>query len=145
MTDLKMTGATGVTFTARPLVRFDVEASPAPEGNLRVAPQHGHLYHANAKALREWRELVAYSAQRAMHRRPAATGAVMVSLGFRLRAPKRRVRFHAKVRPDIDKLARGVLDALTGIVYVDDAQVTDLTASKIYGVAGCSVECWEIL
>jgi Holliday junction resolvase RusA-like endonuclease len=32
--------------------------------------------------------------------------------------------------PDIDKLARAVLDALTGIVYDDDSQVIELQATK---------------
>ena len=34
---------------------------------------------------------------------------------------------------DIDKLCRGVLDALTGVVFADDAQVVRLTAGKNYG------------
>lgn len=38
-------------------------------------------------------------------------------------------------KPDIDKLCRAVLDALTGILYHDDAQVVSLNASKRYGVA----------
>ncbi len=33
---------------------------------------------------------------------------------------------------DIDKLARAVLDALTGVAYKDDSQVTCLSASKFY-------------
>ena len=32
--------------------------------------------------------------------------------------------------PDLDKLQRAVLDALTGIVYVDDAQVVEIEAGK---------------
>ena len=35
--------------------------------------------------------------------------------------------------PDIDKLARCALDALTGIVFRDDAQIVDLHATKRYG------------
>jgi Holliday junction resolvase RusA-like endonuclease len=35
-------------------------------------------------------------------------------------------------KPDVDKLCRSVMDALTGIAYKDDAQVTSLTAVKIY-------------
>jgi Holliday junction resolvase RusA-like endonuclease len=32
----------------------------------------------------------------------------------------------------LDKLIRAVLDALTGIAYIDDGQVVEITASKIY-------------
>jgi crossover junction endodeoxyribonuclease RusA len=33
---------------------------------------------------------------------------------------------------DVDKLARAVLDALTGVAFDDDSQVADLTARKRY-------------
>lgn len=35
--------------------------------------------------------------------------------------------------PDLDKLVRALGDALTGIVYRDDAQIVDLGVTKIYG------------
>ena len=34
------------------------------------------------------------------------------------------------VKPDIDNAAKGVLDGLNGVAYVDDAQVTKLVAVK---------------
>lgn len=37
-------------------------------------------------------------------------------------------------RPDATKLARSTEDALTGVVYRDDAQVVDLDVHKRYGV-----------
>jgi Holliday junction resolvase RusA-like endonuclease len=36
-------------------------------------------------------------------------------------------------RPDLDKLSRAVLDALTSVVYRDDAQVVRKLATKAYG------------
>ena len=36
-------------------------------------------------------------------------------------------------KPDIDKLARAILDALTGIVFEDDSQVTTLVCWKGFG------------
>lgn len=38
------------------------------------------------------------------------------------------------VKPDSLKLARGTEDALTGIVWRDDAQVVDLRVQKLYGL-----------
>jgi crossover junction endodeoxyribonuclease RusA len=35
--------------------------------------------------------------------------------------------------PDVDKLARCALDALTGVVFKDDSQVTRLTVGKSFG------------
>ena len=37
-------------------------------------------------------------------------------------------------RPDADKLARAVLDALEGVVYQQDAQVAHLEVSKLYAL-----------
>lgn len=37
-------------------------------------------------------------------------------------------------KPDIDNVAKSVLDALTGIAYVDDKQVYDLCCNKNYDV-----------
>lgn len=36
------------------------------------------------------------------------------------------------VKPDIDKMTRALLDALTGIAYLDDSQVTELQVVKRY-------------
>ena len=36
-------------------------------------------------------------------------------------------------KPDTDKLARAVLDALTGLVWRDDSQVVHIDAWKVYG------------
>jgi crossover junction endodeoxyribonuclease RusA len=62
-------------------------------------------------------------------------GPVTVQLGFLLRRPKstpKRVVFPA-VRPDIDKLARAVLDAITSAgVIVDDSRVVSLSVTKRY-------------
>lgn len=45
------------------------------------------------------------------------------------------------VKPDVTKLVRAVEDALTGIVWRDDAQVISQHASKVYGEpASCAVE-----
>jgi Holliday junction resolvase RusA-like endonuclease len=43
--------------------------------------------------------------------------------------PKRRTSPHVR-KPDVDKLARAVLDALAGVVYARDQQVTDMRARK---------------
>lgn len=49
-------------------------------------------------------------------------------------------------KPDIDKLSRLVLDALTGIVWKDDGQVGKLAADKrfaIDGQTGVAITIWE--
>ena len=40
------------------------------------------------------------------------------------------------VKPDIDKLARGILDALDGICYDNDSKVVELQLRKVYETEG---------
>lgn len=57
-----------------------------------------------------------------------------VSVSVALPRPKslaRKQTSHVK-KPDLDKLVRAVLDALTGIGYEDDSQVTMIDAIKEY-------------
>ena len=59
-----------------------------------------------------------------------------MSLAFYFSRPKSvsyKKRPDHTVKPDIDKLIRAVLDALTGIFYADDAQVDELYVTKMYG------------
>jgi crossover junction endodeoxyribonuclease RusA len=68
---------------------------------------------------------------------------VSVELTFTFKRPKSHVtskgtlregysEYHVQ-RPDVDKLSRAILDALTGIAYQDDSQVVTLAATKTWG------------
>jgi Holliday junction resolvase RusA-like endonuclease len=49
------------------------------------------------------------------------------------------------VRPDIDKLERCALDALTGVVYGDDGQVVALRSVKVFGEpARLELAVWQL-
>ncbi len=66
-------------------------------------------------------------------------GPVTVALEFVLPRPKSAPKTRtpaATKRPDVDKLARAILDAITGICVADDAQVTHLCAKKRLGEIG---------
>jgi Holliday junction resolvase RusA-like endonuclease len=39
-------------------------------------------------------------------------------------------------KPDVDNIIKAFLDAMNGIVYLDDCQVVDLHAKKVYGTVG---------
>ena len=85
-----------------------------------------------AAGLKEWRELVGvvYLAHRTeFHARPAAVVVDVIFLLPQIKKPRQR---YPTGKPDIDKLSRGILDALTGIAYDDDSQVVQLNAQKVY-------------
>jgi crossover junction endodeoxyribonuclease RusA len=59
---------------------------------------------------------------------------VSVSAIYSFPRPKGRDRLRVDpcVRPDVDKLSRALLDALTGVAYDDDGQVIALSIRKVY-------------
>lgn len=62
-------------------------------------------------------------------------GPVRLEVMFLFARPKSRPKKHRypDVRPDLENLLKAVMDALTGIVWRDDAQVVDVSALKLYG------------
>ncbi len=49
-------------------------------------------------------------------------------------------------KPDLDNVAKSVLDACNGVAYIDDKQVVRLTVSKRYGTApGIEVHMHEVI
>jgi crossover junction endodeoxyribonuclease RusA len=119
---------------------FFVSGAPTPQGSKRAFVVKGKpvLTESAGDRLRIWRQDVRFAAKAAMEQASPdgwepLTGAVDVTLWFRLRRPKslpKRVYYPVK-RPDLDKLVRAILDALTSVgVFRDDAQVVTLDAFK---------------
>lgn len=61
------------------------------------------------------------------------TDAIEVWLTFYLKTPKKRGARPTK-RPDVENLGKGILDQFNGVLWDDDAQVTDLHYSKRYAI-----------
>lgn len=104
---------------------------------------------ANPKA-KDWKKLVAATA---MNHRPRELldGPIKFSLCFYRTRPKGhfnskgelnkkgRESFYPTTKPDVLKLARAVEDALTGVMWVDDAQIVREVLSKDWGELECVV------
>jgi len=115
------------------------EAVAAVYGKRRIG--HGTELYLKPHA-REWRRNIEAAAGHARRGKPLLNGPLELDLRFYLPRPKahygaRGLRPSAPNwptgRPDALKLARNVEDALTGIVWRDDAQVCRQTAAKAYG------------
>ena len=112
-----------------------VPGEPKPKGSMRAMVCGGKAIVLHPRNTKAWQEAVRFQvcAQGAIY---VDEGPLSVSLEFVLPRPKgapkrmpRRRELAAK-RPDLDKLVRAILDALKGVVYRDDSQVVDLSASK---------------
>ena len=116
---------------------------PAPGGSKRALWKHGRIVvFDDAKNHRAWRKTCQVAARDAMERRAVLEGALRVLFQFTMPRPKRLTRCtRPVVRPDTTKLVRAVEDALTGIVWRDDAQITTQIAVKRYATAEVPVGC----
>ena len=117
------------------MISFAVLGTPAPQGSLRRV---GRVLKCDNPATMPFRQAVGWAALKA--RADAGIHEIFADkhVPVKLRAvfvfsiPK-KFRLRPSVKPDVDKLCRSVCDALTGILWVDDGQVIELYARKIYG------------
>jgi Holliday junction resolvase RusA-like endonuclease len=125
------------------LITFTVPGEAAPQGSKRaVRSRSGRILLLESSAkVKPYRAVFALAARQAWTE-PPATGVVAVELLFSFVRPashytsKGILKATAPVsprRPDLDKACRAALDAMTGVVYVDDSQVAILSACKEYG------------
>lgn len=120
---------------------------PAPQGSKRHVGNG--IMVESSKRVRPWRQDVTAAATEAAEQAgwAAPTGALFVRIDFTLTRPRyhfRTGRYAGELRPnapvyvdkkpDVDKLARSTLDALTAAgVIRDDAQIASLELVKHYG------------
>lgn len=112
-------------------IEFTVLGTPRPQGSKRHVG-HGIMVEMS-KHLKPWRQEISGTA--------LALGAGMfgphvpleLTLNFYFTKPKSAKRRAMTTRPDSSKLLRAVEDALTGILYADDAQIVETHIRKHYG------------
>lgn len=107
-----------------------IEGTPVPQGSKTAVVINGKavMFEANKKH-KVWRDHVASR----MRGATPVTDPVRCELTFIFERPKTVKREWPSVKPDIDKLARTILDAATGHIVKDDAQVIILNCRKDYG------------
>ena len=138
-----------------------VHGIPAPQGSKRHVG-NGRMIESS-KEVGPWREAVKAAVLTATGRRPTTLdGPVEIIMTFYLPRPKShygtgrnasRVRDSAPTepttKPDLDKLVRSTLDALTDVgVLRDDAQVVRIEAAKVYAwpqePPGATIHIWRL-
>lgn len=124
---------------------------PIPQGSTRAFMHNGKPKVTNqTPKLRKYRKELVKALKDAGV--PWYEGAIGVKLVFYLDRPKshygtgknasvvkEKAPFHHVTKPDVDKLTRAVLDALTGTCIKDDSQVVSIVCHKRYGAAGTQI------
>lgn len=121
-------------------ISFVLPTRPIPKERHRTDTRDGHTY--TPRRTVKFAKTVAEFGAHAMRGYGPFTGPVNATITFYFPVPKswpelRRLaalsgRILPTVRPDLDNTIKSVLDALNGVVYVDDAQITDKNTSKRY-------------
>lgn len=144
---------------------IDVLGTPAPKGSNRAMVRGGRAVFVpggsktNQAALQSWAGCVRHAAQSFVSGQssPVFTQVpVAVAITFRLNRPgghwskkgglKTGAPIAPSVKPDVDKLARSTLDALSGVVFDDDSRIVRMTVAKEYaqpGHEGATIRVWE--
>ena len=126
------------------MIDFQAFGLPAPGGSKTTGVRKNgqRFVRDSSQRAAPWKAHVARAAVEAMGERPLLEGPLLLRVTFTIDRPLRH--FGARglrpsapprpiVRPDLTKLLRPVEDALTGIVWHDDAQVVVQLAEKRYG------------
>ena len=123
------------------MICFTVYGTPIPQGSTRAFIPKGWsrpIITADNKKTKPWRQEISGTAHDTMasmgESQILRESAVRVECHFYFAKPKstKKSVTHKTTKPDIDKIARSLLDALTGVVFEDDSQVTQLWVSKFF-------------
>jgi len=99
-----------------------IPGRPMPKQRPRVAMRGRKLYVYTPEETVEYEQRVALFARSAMRGREPFSGLVTVSIRLYL-SEAAPVHSRRKTTPDVDNVAKAILDALGGIVYTDDRWV----------------------
>lgn len=132
-------------------IKFFVPGVPAPQGSVKsfTHPATGKIVsQPDNPRTKPWRGIVGMTALAALNDWSLSREPFVVVLRFVFPRPKSHfgsgrnaetLKASAPAQPcgrgvpDIDKLIRAVLDALTGVIWFDDSQVAYVEAMKRYG------------
>ena len=120
---------------------FHVDVNPVPKGRPRFSKVGGFMRSYTPKKTSDYETEVRTQAQAVMTREPLETP-LAVYLYFRLPIPRSYTKKRQEAclngserpikKPDIDNLAKSVLDGLNGVVWHDDSQIVSLHLTKVY-------------
>lgn len=142
-------------------LEFVVLGVPAPKGSSRAMIAGGKAVNVlfgskvNELAQLSWGNVVRHASVEAVARARGVDlvsgvqfGEVALRLEIEFRMRRRKSDFkkdgvlkddvpkHHIVKPDLSKLIRSTEDSMTGIVFLDDAQIAELFVRKVYALPG---------
>lgn len=132
-------------------VAFVIPGEVVGKGRPRFAKRGNFVQAYTPEKTASYENLVKLHAGIAMNARQPIAIAVSCTIAIEVMPPaswsqKKRTAalsgdVHPTSKPDLDNCAKGIFDAMNGIVWIDDKQVVSMTVVKRYGqVARAAVE-----
>jgi Holliday junction resolvase RusA-like endonuclease len=124
------------------MTMFTVYGEPVGKGRPRFVRRGNFTQTYTPAKTKSYEDEIRYMARAAMGTSPPLETPVTVAIYIRVEIPKSFSKQKRKdaleniikptKKPDIDNCAKCHLDAMNGIVYLDDKQVVDLHVTKVY-------------
>lgn len=124
------------------MIHFHVDGTPVPKGRPRFRSTGKFVQVYSTPKCMEYEEHVKLCSQNAMGTQEPLETPIGVYLYFRLPVPKSHPKKRREacleglekhtVKPDLDNLAKSLLDGMNGVIYKDDRQIVSLHCTKVY-------------
>lgn len=127
------------------MYEYRIPGTAIPQGSKTIT-RTGHMFDSN-RNLKQWRKHATETIANQHLLEAPLEGALAAEIHIKLPKPKTVKREHPSVKPDIDKLARALLDSLTAAGAIrDDALICELKITKTYTILKPSVliRLWTI-
>jgi Holliday junction resolvase RusA-like endonuclease len=121
---------------------FSISTTPRGKGRPRATVRGGHAKIYTDAQTRAYEAMIKRVASFVMGSRPPLSGALSVSMRFRMPIPKSATKALKAAmaagevahisKPDASNLVKAAEDALNGVMFHDDSQVVRLFVSKVY-------------
>lgn len=137
-------------------VLIEIPGDAVAQSRPHFAVHGGHAVAFDRKESREYKAYARLLAVKAMKdTEPIREAPVRVAIDVTRRIPrsfskkKTAMAMDGKIRPiskpDVDNVAKAILDSFKSVVWLDDSQVVELTVSKRYGeIPGAKVVVTEV-
>ena len=132
------------------MMQFHIDGEPVPKGRPKFTNRAGFMRTYTPRKTVDYELAVKAAAQAAMGPTDLLETPIGVYLYMRLPIPKSHSKKRREAclsgqekpikKPDIDNLAKSILDGMNGVVWKDDSQIVSLHVTKVYaGVSGVDV------
>lgn len=124
------------------IIQFTVPGEPVAKGRARAFIRHGHVAHYTPEKTAKYENLVKLAANEVVGNQDPTNRAVRLKCVFYMPIPKSYPKKRAEAclggverhckKPDTDNLLKAIKDGCNGVVWVDDCQVVEVAALKLY-------------